>query len=200
MFRTNIIHEHSDEDKAINIPLCVKVLRIQKTLHPQNRNPAGTSQLKLVQREYLIHCEKWLAFYFSLFFFYFSHLVHPLVSAGSKSSGRKGQHQFLDSSAGRSGWAGAGEARRNLYLACIQWAGCLGLCVSPPAVCISSFFTEFFRRVFIYFGGRRRLWTGRFCLLRHPSKKLPEKAVCATPKRATLKKKKHSPRKKMLPK
>ena len=54
---------------------------------------------------------------------------------------------------GRSGWAGAGEARRNLYLACIQWAGCLVPCVSPPAVCISSFFTTVvLEGVYIFWG------------------------------------------------
>ena len=47
---------------------------------------------------------------FFFVFFYFFHLVHPLVLAGSKYSGRKGQHQFLDSSVG-AGLAGQGRAR-----------------------------------------------------------------------------------------
>ena len=47
---------------------------------------------------------------FVFVFFYFFHLVHPLVLAGSKSSGRKGQPQFLEGSA-ETGPAGQGRAR-----------------------------------------------------------------------------------------
>ena len=134
---------------------------------------------------------------FFFVFFYFFHLVHPLVLAGSKSSGRKGQPQFLDGKCGgRSGWAGAGEARRKLYFAYIRWAGCLGPCVSPPAVCISSFFTEFVLEGVYIFWGSAALVDWALLSLAPPSKKIAEKVVCATPKRATLKKK-SAPEKKM---
>ena len=149
--------------------------------------------MELIQREYLIHCAKWLAFYFSSFFFYFPHLVHPLILAGSKSSGRKGQPQFLDGSAGAG--PGQGEAMRNLYFAHIRRAGCLGPCVSPPAVCISSFFTEFVLEGVYIFRGSAALVDWALLSLAPPLKKIAEKAVCATPKRATLKKKSAPPEK-----
>ena len=69
--------------------------------------------------------------------------------------------------------AGAGEARRNLYFAYIRWAGCLGPCVSPPAVCISSFVTEFvLEGVYIFWGSAALV---DWALLSHaqPLKKAP---------------------------
>ena len=88
-----------------------------------------------------------ILFFFAFLFFFPPGSFIPWFWQVVNPVGGKGSPNFWMAGPAGAG-AGAGEAMRNLYFAHIRWAGCLGPCVSPPAVCISSFFYR------VCFGGR----------------------------------------------
>ena len=142
--------------------------------------------MELVQREYLIHCEKWLAFYFYSFSFifptwfipWFWQVVNPVEERAAPIFGQQCG----------AGLAEQGRARPDETCILRIFDGRVVWVPSLPAVCISSFFTEFVLEGVYIFWGSAAFVGWALLSLAPPSKKIAEKEVCATPKRATLKK------------